>query len=134
MQCMIYNIKSTTPNTKISQKSQKPQKFKKPQNLGLKCVVDVKKGFKNTYQVIWAWYWRRERFSVEGEKMKWDLIRVQPLNIKRSSMDRGIYQDLSSTKSWQKWICRSAVEALLTFKITLMDRESIQNLSTRQRD
>ena len=55
-----YNIKSTTPNTKISQKSQKPQKFKKAQNLGLKCVVDVKEGFKNTYQVIWAWYWGRE--------------------------------------------------------------------------
>ena len=63
-----YNIKSTTPNAKFSQKSQKPQKFKKPQNLGLKCMVDVKEGFKNTYQVIWAWYGGREKVFYRGRE------------------------------------------------------------------
>ena len=34
-----YYIKTTQPNLKISQKSQKtPKNFQKPQNLGLKCM------------------------------------------------------------------------------------------------
>ena len=38
-----YIIKFTKPNPKISRKTQKPQKFQKPQNLGLKCMNAWKK-------------------------------------------------------------------------------------------
>ena len=38
------------------------------------------------------------------------------LYIKHSSMDQGIYRDMSSTKSRQKWICRGAIKDLLTAK------------------
>ena len=55
--------------------------------------------------------WERKD-SVEREVKKWDLICTFALNIKHSSMDRGIYRDLSSIKSWQNWICRGAVENL----------------------
>ena len=50
--------------------------------------------------------------SVERRGKKWSLNRASSLKIKCSSMDRGIYQDLSSTKSRQKWIYRGAIENL----------------------
>ena len=41
-------------------------------------------------------------------------------------------ENLSSTKSRHKWICRGAIEDLLTAKITLIDQETVKNLSVRQ--
>ena len=45
-----------------------------------------------------------------------NLTRTQPLNRNPSLMDWDICQDLSSTKSRKKWICRGAIEDLLTTK------------------
>jgi len=59
---------------------------------------------------------------------KWNLIRAQPLNRNRSSMDQSIYRDRLSTKSWQKWICRGVVEDSSTAKTLRW----IENLSARQ--
>ena len=43
-------------------------------------------------------------------------------------------EDLLSTKSQQKWICRGVVEDLSTAKLTSMDWESVKNLSSKEND
>ena len=95
--------------------------------------MHVNERIKNTYQVIEAWsrpkitkvegfewkksVWEERKEILSRERSeKWDLIRAPPIYRNRSSMDRSIYRDLSSTKSWQKWICRGAVEDLSTAK------------------
>ena len=95
--------------------------------------MHVNEGFKNTYQRIKAWSrpkitrvegfeWKknvweeRKEILLRERSEEWDLIRAQPLNRNRSSMDRSICRDLLSTKSRQKWICWDAVEDLSTVK------------------
>ena len=48
-----YNIKSTQPNPKISQKPKK--NFKGPKPRSKNAWMHEKEGIKNTYQVIEAW-------------------------------------------------------------------------------
>ena len=43
-------------------------------------------------------------------------------------------EDLLSTKSQQKWICRGVVEDLSTAKLTSMDWEFVENLSSKEND
>ena len=75
-----------------------------------------------------VWRERRE-YSAEREKWEMNLICASSLNIKRISMDRSIYRALSSTKSWQKWICRGSIDS----KNTSMDWGSVENLLARQK-
>ena len=63
-----YNIKSTTPQ-QFHKNLKNPKIFQKPQNLGLKCMNAIKWGFKNTYQVIEAWF-RPKITRVEGFEWK----------------------------------------------------------------
>ena len=102
--------------------------------------MQEKEEFKNTYKEIEAWsrlknswvrrfesekvFWAREKgfLSRENEK-KWDLIHASAINIKCSSMDQIFYQDLSSIKSWQKWIYWGVVEDLSMAKLTSMDQK-----------
>ena len=91
--------------------------------------MHVNEGLKNTYQVIEAWSrskitrvegfeWKKSVWEEKKEILlrerseKWDLIRTQPIYRNCSLMDRSICQDLSITKSRQKWICRGAIEDL----------------------
>ena len=48
-------FKQQNPTQNFHKNLKNPKIFSKTQNLGLKCVNAVKRGFKNTHQMIKAW-------------------------------------------------------------------------------
>ena len=110
MQCMsIYHQINITQPKKFHKKSQKPQKFSKTQNLGLKmheCMknrdwevspsdLSLKKAENHVGEEILEWERvldQEREFSREREKRKRNLNCACPLNGKHSLMDRRFYR------------------------------------------
>ena len=129
-----YIIKCIKPKPKISRETQKPQNFwktPKPRSKMHECMkrekirtltkcfdldlgqkscgwgdLRVRKSFGSREKVFY-----RER----SEKMKTD--RASAIYRKTQLDGLRTYQDLLSTKSWQKWIYRGAIEDLSMAKI-----------------
>ena len=141
-----YIIKCIKPKPKISRETQKPQNFwktPKPRSKMHECMkrekirtltkcfdldlgqkscgwgdLRVRKSFGSREKVFY-----RER----SEKMKTD--RASAIYRKTQLDGLRTYRDLLSTKSWQKWIYRGAIEDLSMAKIPSMDREAVEKLS-----
>ena len=129
-ECNAWTYNNTQSNN-FTKKSQKPPKnFQKPQNLGLKCMNAckwrVEEHIPSDWGLIYAENHEGRRFWVKekclGEekrnfvqKEKWKMrFDSHPAYIRKMQLDGSKY--LSSTKSWQKWICRGVVEDLSAAK------------------
>ena len=142
MQCMsIYRQNNTTQPKSFTKNLKNPKNFQKPQNLGLRTLtrglrLDLGRNRSGWGDLSERWRFGAREKSFCRERKRKDEIwyRALALNIKRNSMDRNIYRDLLSTKSQQKWICRGVVKDLSTAKLTSMDWESKEKLSSRQND